>query len=196
VTRDEFLAALSTTLRDLTTWLRADGIRHVIVGGVAQAIVGRPRITDVIDAVILAERRSPQELIDTARRFGFIPRLENAAEFAINNRILLLMHEGDGIPVDVALGILPFEEEMIERASRVSVQGAEIPIATLEDLIVMKVLAFRGKDAVDIESVLDANQKIDFARIRHWVAGFSEALEDPAIRERFEALLRNRSRNA
>ncbi len=106
--------------------------------------------------------------------------------------MLLLKHESDGIPVDISLGILPFEEEMIERAARFNVQGVEIPVATPEDLIVMKVLAFRGKDAVDIEAILDANKTIDLDRVRHWVSGLSAALELPEIKERFEALLRNR----
>jgi predicted nucleotidyltransferase len=194
VTRDEFLAALSTSLRDLTGWLNTAGIRHVIVGGVAQALVGRPRITEDIDAVVLAEQRNLSELLEGALKFGFIPRRENAVEFALANRILLLVHEADGIPVDVSLGILPFEQEMIERATRVTVQGTEIPIATPEDLIVMKVLAFRGKDVVDIEAVLDANKSIDLERIRYWVAGMAEALDEPGIAARFEALLKARQR--
>lgn len=66
-------------------------------------------------------------------------------------------------------------------------------MATAEDLIVMKVLAFRGKDIADIESILDANPKLDLRRIRHWNRMMAAGLDEPEVAERFEELLRRRS---
>ena len=45
-----------------------------------------------------------------------IPRIENADEFARNNRVLLLKHQETGIPVDISLGVLPLEIEAVERS--------------------------------------------------------------------------------
>jgi len=192
LTRDEFLAALTTSLRDLTAWLTERNIPHAIVGGVAVAIVGRPRITDDIDAVVLAEHTDPKDLLADAIAHGFAPRRPDAAEFARESRVLQLKHAADGILVDVALGILPFEREMIDRAKYAPVGGVQIPVATPEDLIVMKILAYRGKDVADIESILDANAKVDLRRVRYWAQMMSAGLESPEIIERLNELLSRR----
>lgn len=109
MTRDEYLAALQTTLRDLTGWLTARAIPHAIIGGVAVAVRGRERITEDIDAVILAGDAAPAALLADAKARGFDPRRADAAEFAIRSRVLLLVHRSDGIPVDLSLGMLQFE---------------------------------------------------------------------------------------
>jgi len=192
VERDEALLELTNALRDLTAWLSGKDIPHVIVGGVAVAFVGKPRITEDIDAVILAGELDPKSLLADAKAHGFLPRRTDAAEFALANRMLLLQHEDDGIGVDISLGWLPFEHEMIARATRARMENAEFPIPTPEDLIVMKTIAFRGKDVVDIESVLDAREPIDLKRVRRWVGMLAEALEEPEVTERLETLLAQR----
>jgi len=192
LTRDELLAGLTTSLRDLTAWLTDRGIPHVIIGGVAVALRGNARLTQDIDAVILAGGTDPKDLLADARSYRLTPRRPDAADFAAAHRVLLLQHEVDGTGIDISLGMLPFEEEMINRATRLEVQGVEIPVATSEDLILMKALAFRGKDVADIESILDAGEPIDLKRVRHWVRLMADALDDPEIAERLERLLAKR----
>ncbi len=189
MSRDEYLAALTTSLRDLTAWLTSRGIPHAVIGGVATAFRGRARITEDIDAVVLAEDRTPEMLLADAKEHGFLPRRPDAATFAAVTRILQLQHEHDGITVDLSLGMLPFERELIDRSTTESVQDTEFPVATAEDLVVMKVLAFRGKDVVDIESVLDANPSLDLKRVRRWVGMLAEALDEPEVAQRFDALI-------
>lgn len=52
LTRDEVLAALTTSLRDLTAWLTDRGIPHAIIGGVAVALRGNARFTQDIESVL------------------------------------------------------------------------------------------------------------------------------------------------
>ncbi|MGZ8810932.1 MAG: nucleotidyltransferase, partial [Thermoanaerobaculia bacterium] len=55
------------------------------------------------------------------------------------------------------LGALPFEEEIIERSTWIDVGGLKILVASAEDLVIMKAVAGRGRDVVDIENIIDAN---------------------------------------
>ena len=94
--------------------------------------------------------------------------------------------------MDVSCGALPFEEEVIARATRVDVGGLVVPLATPEDLIVMKAIAHRGRDMADIEAILDAQPKLDVNRVRRWVGEFAAVLEMPEIADDLEKLLGNR----
>ncbi|HWL95184.1 MAG TPA: nucleotidyl transferase AbiEii/AbiGii toxin family protein, partial [Phycisphaerae bacterium] len=144
VTRDEMLEPLAAPLRDLVTWLSGGRIPFVIIGGVAASLQGEARFTGDIDAVVMTDESKLEEFLKDAKLHGFSPRRADPIGFARANRIVLLVHDADAMNVDLSLGILPFEQEMIERAVRVSELGMEIPIAAPEELIAMKVLAFRG----------------------------------------------------
>ena len=64
-----------------------------------------------------------------------------------------------------------------------------IPLPTPEDLVIMKAVAHRPRDAGDIEGVLTANPTLDRERVRRYVREFADALEDPSVLEDLEALL-------
>src|SRR5262245_33649994 len=70
--------------------------------------------------------------------FGFVPRHPDTLAFAHEARVLLLRHQPTGIDFDVALGCLPFAEEAVARATVVLVPGVAVPLATPEDLVIMK----------------------------------------------------------
>jgi len=192
MTHNEVLAALTECLRDLTSWLESRGLPHVIVGGVAAALQGSARATADVDAVVLAGDTDLKELLADAARHGFVPRRPDAAEFAVRSRVLLLEHQGDGIGLDLALGALAFEQEMVAQAVRRRVQEVEVPLARPEDLIVMKTLAFRAVDVTDIVALLDAHPRLDLEHVRQCVQAMAEALEAPEIAERLEKLLSDR----
>ncbi len=55
------------------------------------------------------------KFLELARAESIFPRIQNAEEFAQKNRVLLLKHNPTETDIDISLGILPFEEEMVER---------------------------------------------------------------------------------
>lgn len=87
--------------------------RGVIIGGIAASLLGQPRFTAYLDAVILLSVADIPELMSAAREQDMVPRLAEAEAFARTNRVLLLNHSSSGINIDISLGILPFEEEMV-----------------------------------------------------------------------------------
>lgn len=104
-------------------------------------------------------------------------------------RELLVRHKSSGIDADIIFGALAFEEESIGRAMPLDVGGIRLQCPTPEDLIVMKAVAHRPRDLADIESILDAQLKLNLTRVRRLVRGFSIALEMPEILNDLEAIL-------
>lgn len=186
------LAPLLEALRDLARWLQDKRIPGTIIGGVAASILGRPRFTRDIDAVVLLGEESWPEFLSSGSSFGFQPRRTDALEFARKTRVLWVRHEQSGIDVDVSFGSLPFEKELIARAVWMDVGGVRAPLPTVEDLIILKAVAHRSRDLVDIESLVEVNTRLDVARIVRWVKDFASALEMPELLSDLEALLNRR----
>jgi hypothetical protein len=83
----------------------------------------------------------------------FAGRIPDAWKFALYNRVVLLRSDG-GIPIDVALGAMPFEQRAIDRATDFPLQeGVALRTCSAEDLIVFKAFAGRDKDWLDIERI-------------------------------------------
>ena len=153
------------------------------------SLLGRPRLTEDVDALLWLPEESWDEFIKSGADFGFTPRLPDAVEFARQARMFLVRHDATGIPFDLMAGALPFEEEAVGRAQRIALLGVDVPVVTAEDLIIMKAVAHRSRDIADIESVLEAQPDADLVRVRRWVGAFAEMMDLPDLLDDIEAVL-------
>jgi hypothetical protein len=68
---------------------------------------------------------------------------------------VVLLSSGSGIPIDVALGAMAFEERATDRATDFVVQkGHALTTCSAEDLVGFKAFAGREKDWLDIEGIV------------------------------------------
>jgi predicted nucleotidyltransferase len=79
----------------------------------------------------------------------------------------------------------------VERSQLINIGKISIRLPTVEDLIIMKAVAHRAKDILDIQGVVDANPNLDKQRIKYWLRQFAEALELPEIWLDVEKLLQD-----
>ena len=161
----------------------------VIIGGIAASLLGKPRFTADLDAVILLSNSEIPELIDTANEQGISPRIANAEAFARANRILLLRHQASGMNIDISLGILPFETEMVARSQNVNIGSLHLRLPTPEDLIILKAVAHRPQDLADIQAIAANHPNLDKKRVEFWVEQFGDALELPDLWDMVAQLL-------
>jgi hypothetical protein len=185
------LAPLLKTLDDLVRWLNSGRVPGILIGGVAASLLGRPRTTRDVDVLIILDAPHWQTFLDAGVAFGFKPRISEPIEFAGKSRVLLVRHEPSGIDVDVVFGALSFEEEAVRHQVVVDIGDLRVPLPTPEDLIVMKAVAHRPRDLIDIQSILDAHPDVDLKQIRHWLDEFSAALDSPGIYDDVYRLLAN-----
>ena len=190
--QEEALVPLLAALRDFVAWLQDMHVPGAVIGGVAASLLGRPRFTRDIDALVLLDERDWSTFLARGGEFGFAVRFSDALTFAHQARVLLVRHESSGIDIDIAFGALPFEEETIARTVWLDIGGVILPLPVPEDLIIMKAVAHRPRDMADIESILDAHPKLDLRRVRRWVREFSTALETPEILHDLNTILTRR----
>jgi hypothetical protein len=184
------MIALFEAALDLQSFCDRQGWRSCFIGGIAVQRWGEPRVTRDIDLTLLAgfggERRIVEALLE-----AYPGRIKGAEEFAIRNRVVLLS-SSDGVGIDISLGALAFEEQMVSRASVYSFgPGLDIRTCSAEDLIVLKLFASRPQDIQDAEGVVvRSGGELDWSYIEDQLRPLVELKQDPIILETLARLRR------
>ena len=189
-------APLLHALGAVSQWLDAGATPGAIVGGVAASILGRPRLTEDVDVLVLLEREDWSSFLAAGQEFGFVPRIEDALGFAEDSRVLLVSHQPSGTPIDIVLGALALEEEIVRGAARMEIAGVAISLPTPESIVVMKAIAQRVRDVSDIEGILETCRHLDFDWIRTRLAEFDRALGRTDLLDEFERTVARTRRQA
>ena len=177
------------TIRAALRWLRSEKVPGVVIGGVAVVLHGYARFTRDLDVLVSLNHSRLHAFVASSEKFGFTGRVPDVVGLAGSSRMVLLKHQATDFPLDVSLGTLEFEEIVIERASHVKIHRINIPVATPEDLIILKAIADRPQDIADIDHLLRENPQVDRPYIRRVLTAFSGILERPDISEQVEMLL-------
>lgn len=183
------LAPLLDAIDAVARWLEGVHAPGVLIGGIAASLLGRPRVTRDVDVLVLVDESEWQNFLTAGRAYGFQPRRPDAVDFARTSRVLLVRHEPSGIDVDIVFGALRFEEEAVHRSVWVDVGGVRAPLPSPEDLIIMKAVAHRPRDLIDIAAILETHPEVDKTRIRQWVREFADTLATPDLYDELERLL-------
>lgn len=171
-------------LEALDRLLSHSGYRGVVIGGIAVGLLSQTRFTEDLDAMVLLSIDEIPDFLAAAQDEEIIPRISQAEDFAKRNRVLLLQHTPSQTNIDISLGVLPFEQEVVQRSITHPIDDAlTIRLPTPEDLIIMKAVAHRPKDLLDIQGIIQSNPNLDRERIRNWVTQFATLLEMPELWE-------------
>ncbi len=179
-------------LPDLLKWWRKCKVKGVVIGGLAVAFQGFARTTLDVDAIILLDEPRWQAFLDGGEQFSFHSRIPDPLAFAHEARIFLLNHETSGVDIDLSIGQLEYEKTAIRRADKVKVGKLTVPMATVEDLVVLKALANRPRDLIDIEGLLDATGDFDIAYVRERLEEFAAIMDLPDLAAPLEKLIADR----
>ncbi len=178
--------ALIQAAADLQAVCMRHDWRFCFIGGLAVLRWGEPRETVDVDLTLLTgftnESRFGSVLME-----AFETRIEDAAQFAAVNRVLLL-RASSGVGLDIALGGLPFEELVVDRASPFTFPP-DVPLRTCsaEDLIVLKAFANRPKDGLDIDGIIVRQAShLDWPYIRAQLAPLAELKDAPELVDALE----------
>jgi len=118
-----------------------------------------------------------------------LERLASALDSAdIPYMVLPCADPATGIRVDLIFSFSPYKQQALGRVRTVKLGAAEVRFASVEDLLIHKVVAGRSRDLEDATSVLAKNPQADLSYLRHWLGQLSTALSEP-LAERFEQLV-------
>ena len=167
---------------ELQEFCELQGWRFCFIGGLAVQRWSRPRFTHDADMTLLTGIGAEEQFIDRLLE-RYRARFANEREFAPRSRVLRVVSAGD-VPLDIALGALPFEERAIERATPWKAKRAATPLVTCsaEDLVVHKAFASRPQDWVDLEGILmRQGRKLKIEQIWDELTPLVELKEEPEI---------------
>lgn len=132
---------------------REHGWQCCVIGGLAVQRWGEPRQTRDVDLTLFTGLGGEERFIDPLLE-QYRGRVPDARAVAIEHRVLLL-DAPNGVPLDIALGGLPFESRVIARATPFKfTEAVAIATCSAEDLVVLKAFAGRPQDWLDIEGVV------------------------------------------
>lgn len=176
---------LEASLRTVTDYLAAHGYRYAVIGGIALSQWGVVRATYDADIKVLV----PDYDYAAARSELRAAFPEPARPKGPRNPLIVDIRV-QGVILDLLLALPGYEELIIERAVQRDLGDWSAWICSAEDLIIQKVVAGRGKDWLDVESLLmEQRDNLDQDYIQRWLGEFAEALENPEIAIQYTRLL-------
>jgi len=177
---------IAAAARLQTKW-ESMGFQFCFIGGLAVQHWGEPRQTNDVDATIWTEFGNERPVIDRLLE-DLTGRIENADQFALINRVLLVQESG-GVDVDVALAAFPFERELIGRARKQPFRDSKLLICGPSDLIILKAFANRPRDWQDIRGIMIRSaSQLDWQLIETEVQVLANLKEEPEIFDRLRNL--------
>jgi hypothetical protein len=187
------MSTLFDAAHDLQKLLEVRGWGFCFIGGLAVLRWGEPRFTRDVDVTLLCPFGYEDEVSAPLLDSGYLGRISDPQEFARRNRVLLLQSP-DGIPIDIALAALPYEEGLVERSSFFEFEaGCALRTCSAEDLIVLKLFAFRPRDVLDVETVVIRQRGVlDWQHIATNLRPLAEIKDQPEIIATLERLRRSR----
>ena len=157
------------------------------IRGLAVIRWGEARLTRDVDVSVFTGFGNEETVARTLLEL-FEPRIDDALQFAVTNRVLLLRGPF-GVPIDIAFAAFPFEDEIIKRASAFEyLPGLSLRTVAAEDLIVLKAFANRRRDWSDIAGIIARQSSLDWHAIVERLAPLAELKEEPGILRELERL--------
>ena len=179
------MSAVADTLGVLVRVLDSRRIGWFVFGAQAVAVRGAPRATQDVDITVQIERSRLRELIDALAAEGLRHRYPDIADELLDRGAVLPLIHTSGMEVDLVVAGSGLESLALGRATRVAIEGVEVPVAQATDLVVMKVLAGRGKDLDDLRSLL-ASGDVDQDEARGLLGQLQRALSQSDLLPRLE----------
>ena len=186
-------------LSRLARELKKASIPYMVIGGQAVLLYGEPRLTRDIDVTlgIGVDELARIKRVLPAMRLKVLVKKDQ--EFVKRTMVLPAIDRESDIRVDFIFSFSPYERQAIERARDVKIGRTIVTFASLEDVVIHKVISGRPRDLEDIRSILVKNLKYDSDYISGWLKEFDQSLNQNFL-ETFRKMhgeirdLRSRSR--
>jgi hypothetical protein len=151
--------------RDLT---RA-GIAHALSGALAMAAHGYVRATADVDILVVTSSLRIPEVFEIVRRQGFAGEDRDLIS-SLRERYVATLRAGTK-SVEILVPVLPYHGTILSRSRLLDIDGVPVPVVSLEDLVVLKMLWHRTKDVADVEALVAIPASLDQAWIETTLRG-------------------------
>src|SRR3989442_11041440 len=132
------------------------GIPYMVIGGQAVLLYGEPRLTKDIDITLGADLDRLADVLRLVRSIDLNP-LVDPDTFTKQTMVLPCADPGTGIRVDLIFSFTPYERQAMTRVRKAKVGGTEIHFASVQDLIVLKMISGRPRGLEHVDRFLIKN---------------------------------------
>lgn len=163
-------------LKKISRELRKASIPYMVIGGQAVLLYGEPRLTRDIDITLGIGVNELGKITKIVSIIGLKILVKNGKEFVERNMVLPTIEKKSGIRVDFIFSFSPYERQAIERGKDIKLGRTPVRFASLEDVVIHKVIAGRARDIEDVKSILLKNPKYDSHEIAKCLKEFDHSL--------------------
>ncbi len=164
---------MTNPIAEVAAILEAAQVAYAIIGAHAVNAWLEPRFTADLEVTVDVGTAELERLKAALAQRGFTLTREHGADLPSGPDFARFTTQDSSIVVEVQTAKTDFQQEVIRRA----VTEHHARVATPEDLIVMKLIADRPKDGIDLIGLVRLSS-LDWAYVEHWAAewGVSDRL--------------------
>lgn len=154
--------------------LDAHGINYAVMGGLAVRMLAIPRPTNDVDITIsIARERLAGLLKDWESECIQVPKtyLTGWVDSVAGMPLIKLKTKIDDehhVDLDIFLCETDFQRSLLSRRTCVPLDERKLWVVTPEDLVLLKLLANRPRDWIDVADILFVQGALDDQYMRHW----------------------------
>jgi len=163
-------------LKKISRELKKASLPYMVIGGQAVLLYGEPRLTRDIDIALGIGVNELGKVKKIIPAMGLKILVKNDKEFVQRTMVLPTIDKESGIRVDFIFSFSPYEREAIKRARDIKMGRTLVKFASLEDVVIHKVISGRGRDIEDVKSILLKNLGYDSDYIARWLKEFDHSL--------------------
>ena len=167
-------------LKKIANELNAHNIPYMVIGGQAVLLYGEPRLTKDIDITLGIGVSKLNEINNIVEKLNLKILVDE--KFVKNTMVLLAIDEKTGIRVDFIFSFSLYEKQAIKKATDIKFGNTIVKFASLEDLVIHKIIAGRAIDIEDVRSIILKNPDYDAKYIKRWLQEFDESLNEKFLK--------------
>ncbi|MBF0385928.1 MAG: hypothetical protein HQL27_08675, partial [Candidatus Omnitrophica bacterium] len=149
-------------------------VKYVVAGGVAVVLHGYRRFTDDLDLAVFLDKRNLQKLYEALYSVGYITKVPvTREELADKNKRNKWIKEKGAIVFSFIEKNPPFKlidifikeqisfKSLFKTRQIMNIDGAKIPVVSMKNLKIMKKMAGRDTDIVDLINLEEIERRIN-----------------------------------
>jgi predicted nucleotidyltransferase len=143
---------LNKDYKEMLQCLLEENVRFLLVGAYAVAVHGFHRATKDIDFFVWATPENAANLMRALSKFGAPLHDISEADFSSEGVVFQIGNSPRRIDIITNISGVKFEQAYANKTT-ISIEGIEVPVISLEDLIANKRASARTQDLADVEKL-------------------------------------------
>lgn len=156
-------------LKRLARGLNRARIPYMVIGGQAVLLYGEPRMTRDIDITLGLGVDEVGRVLSLTRLLGLRTIVKNCRPFVQKTMVLPVVEPSTKIRVDFIFSFTEYGRQAIARSRTVRLGRTGVRFASLDDVIIHKVVASRARNMEDVRSIVLKNPGYDGRYIVRWL---------------------------